>query len=120
MFYNATYINFAAPILLIYMKQGCPEAETPELLLLVGRAVEILEVMDECTVALKMAKVSDDGIHNDDARLQSASGHGDGADEPLPGTPGLFDGDMGLEFAFPLGNLDEVGSLSVPDEGFYI
>ncbi|KAF6831652.1 C6 transcription factor [Colletotrichum musicola] len=56
-FYNTTYTVFAASMILVYVTQEATEPELQPLLRLVGMAVEILETMDECVVALRSARL---------------------------------------------------------------
>ena len=56
-FYNCTYAVFAASMILVYVTQEAGEAQAHSLLKLVAMAIEILETMDECVVALKAARL---------------------------------------------------------------
>ncbi|KAH6683609.1 hypothetical protein F5X68DRAFT_171820 [Plectosphaerella plurivora] len=56
-FYNTTYTVFAASIILVYVMREATEEESQPLLRRVDMAIEILEIMDECVVALESAKL---------------------------------------------------------------
>lgn len=75
-FYNTTYTVFAASIILVYANQEAAGAEMEPLLRLVGMAIEVLETMDECVVALKSARLLQKAM--DKARDKVSAGHGHG------------------------------------------
>ncbi|PKS06012.1 hypothetical protein jhhlp_007846 [Lomentospora prolificans] len=56
-FYNTTYTVFAASILLVYVTQEPPSPATSSTLDFVSMAIEILETMDECVVAVNAARM---------------------------------------------------------------
>jgi hypothetical protein len=59
-FYNTTYVSFAASIIVVYvlkLSSHIDQAGVNDLLQVASRAIEVLETMDECIVALKSAKL---------------------------------------------------------------
>ncbi|KAK8024710.1 polyketide synthase [Apiospora arundinis] len=71
-FYNTTYTVFAASVILLYIIQEAPSDEDARSLFqLVGMAVEILEIMDECLVALEAAKLLRRAIEKAEKRSSS-------------------------------------------------
>jgi hypothetical protein len=100
------------------------EAETEPLLRVVTMAIEILETMDECVVALKAAKLMQRAI--DKARRKNSS-------ETTPtvaatieaneamlhlnhywGPLNLIDGEMDFDFAFQLEDMDGNNQMFAP------
>ncbi|WQF89904.1 hypothetical protein CDEST_14918 [Colletotrichum destructivum] len=83
-FYNTTYTVFAASMILVYVTQEATEAEAPALLKLVAMAIEILETMDECVVALRSAKLLHKAIEKAEKRFSASSTPGTGAEAGAP------------------------------------
>ncbi|OBR04053.1 C6 transcription factor [Colletotrichum higginsianum IMI 349063] len=78
-FYNTTYTVFAASMILVYVTQEATEAEAPALLKLVAMAIEILETMDECVVALRSAKLLHKAIEKAEKRFSASASSTPGA-----------------------------------------
>ncbi|TDZ32422.1 Zinc finger protein grt1 [Colletotrichum spinosum] len=72
-FYNTTYTVFAASMILVYVTQEATEPELQPLLKLVGMAIEILETMDECVVALRSAKLLHKAIEKADKKFSAST-----------------------------------------------
>ena len=71
-FYNTTYTVFAASVVLLYITQGSARhEEVRSLFELVNMAVEILESMDECVVALEAARMLRSAREKAENRLSS-------------------------------------------------
>ncbi|WYZ46655.1 hypothetical protein EsH8_IX_000880 [Colletotrichum jinshuiense] len=71
-FYNTTYTVFAASMILVYVTQEATEAEVQPLLQLVSMAIEILETMDECVVALRSAKLLHKAIEKAEKKFSAS------------------------------------------------
>ncbi|KAK8112025.1 uncharacterized protein PG998_008482 [Apiospora kogelbergensis] len=123
-FYNTTYTVFAASIILVYVNQEHLESEVLPLLQVVDMAVEILEAMDECVVAMQAAKL----LHRARVRAEkrfsvttepSPNPELLGSEGAIPlsqywGPLGLLDGEMDLDFAFQLGAFDGSSAMFMP------
>ncbi|KAH0433878.1 hypothetical protein CcaCcLH18_05630 [Colletotrichum camelliae] len=72
-FYNTTYTVFAASMILVYVTQEAVESELQPLLKLVGMAIEILETMDECVVALRSAKLLHKAIEKAEKKFSAST-----------------------------------------------
>ncbi|OHW97257.1 C6 transcription factor [Colletotrichum incanum] len=72
-FYNTTYTVFAASMILVYVTQEATEAEAQPLLKLVEMAIEILETMDECVVALRSAKLLHKAIEKAEKKFSTST-----------------------------------------------
>ncbi|KAJ4304480.1 hypothetical protein N0V90_000006 [Kalmusia sp. IMI 367209] len=71
-FYNTTYTVFAASVVLLYITQdSASHEEARSLFELVNMAVEILEIMDECVVALEAARLLRSVREKAESRLSS-------------------------------------------------
>lgn len=81
-FYNTTYTVFAASIILLYIEKcsAGPE-EVRSLFKFVNMAVEILEIMDECVVALEAARLLRRATEKAESRLSSENASTD-CEEP--------------------------------------
>ncbi|KAK0383019.1 hypothetical protein NLU13_8935 [Sarocladium strictum] len=87
-FYNTTYVSFAASIIVVYvlkLSSQIEQTEVDDLLQVVSRAIEVLETMDECIVALKSAKLLRGAME----RARRSSRHNRGA---LLAEPMIFSG----------------------------
>ncbi|KAB5511332.1 hypothetical protein GE09DRAFT_1232662 [Coniochaeta sp. 2T2.1] len=75
-FYNTTYIVFASSMILLYMAQaaGCnsSSSDLQSLSRYVEMAVEILEVMDESVIAVKLADMIKRALKRVSGGLSSA------------------------------------------------
>jgi hypothetical protein len=112
-FYNTTYTVFAASIILVYIRREAAETEKPFLFRCVDMAVEILEIMDECVVALQAARL----LRNAKEKSQTMD-HVPGTETPTLHQEGnmlinhywgaldLLGSDMGLNFSLQLGDID--------------
>ncbi|OAG12437.1 uncharacterized protein CC84DRAFT_123194 [Paraphaeosphaeria sporulosa] len=132
-FYNITYTVFAASVILLYITQGSASHEEAQSLFeLVNMAVEILETMEECVVALEAARLLRSAREKAESRLSSETAAaynqeqpiGHASSEPTPlfthveghsvqlnhywGPLGLIDGSgMDFDIAAQLGAFDQ-------------
>ncbi|GKT66903.1 C6 transcription factor [Colletotrichum tofieldiae] len=67
-----TFLELASMIL-VYVTQEATEAEVQPLLNLVGMAIEILETMDECVVALRSAKLLHKAIEKAEKKFSTTT-----------------------------------------------
>ncbi|EEY15972.1 conserved hypothetical protein [Verticillium alfalfae VaMs.102] len=114
-FYNTTYTVFAASIILVHITRSS-ETDNQYLLERVGMAIEILENMDECVVALEAAKL----LRQAKEKAQSSGPFTSSqAAYDFEGTMllnqywgplDLLGGDMDLDFAFQFSDLDAPGA----------
>ncbi|KAH6638674.1 fungal-specific transcription factor domain-containing protein [Truncatella angustata] len=123
-YYNTTYTVFAASVILVYVMKEATETETEPLLKVVAMAIEILETMDECVVALKAAKLMQKSI--DKARRKFSTETPPtvaptvDANEAMIhlnhywGPLNLIDGEMDFDFAFQLEDMDGTNSMFAP------
>ncbi|KAK9776256.1 putative Fungal-specific transcription factor domain-containing protein [Seiridium cardinale] len=123
-YYNTTYTVFAASVILVYVMKEASEAEMEPLLRMVAMAIEILETMDECVVALKAAKLMQRAI--DKARRKystetppMATATVDANEAMLHlnhywGPLNLIEGEMDFDFAFQLDDMDGANSMFSP------
>ncbi|KAH8201690.1 hypothetical protein TruAng_004128 [Truncatella angustata] len=123
-YYNTTYTVFAASVILVYVMKEATETETEPLLKVVAMAIEILETMDECVVALKAAKLMQKSI--DKARRKFSTETPPAvaptvdANEAMIhlnhywGPLNLIDGEMDFDFAFQLEDMDGTNSMFAP------
>lgn len=111
---------FAASIILVYLTQQAAESEIQTLLQLVDMAIEILEIMDECVVALQSAKLLRRAKEKAEGRAMTEavtpSQRQFGFDRTVHlnhywGPLDLLDGDVDFDFAFQLADFDDGGSL---------
>lgn len=127
-FYNTTYTVFAASIILVYVTQEATESELGPLLKLVSMAVEILETMDECVVAIKAAQLlrrasekagkkfsaAESSTAADVGEMHAATSHENDAMLHLNqywGPLSFAGGEMDMDFGLHFGDLDGAGSL---------
>ncbi|KAM9877728.1 C6 transcription factor [Verticillium dahliae] len=110
-FYNTTYTVFAASIILVHVTRSS-ETDNQYLLERVGMAIEILENMDECVVALEAAKLLRQAKEKAQSSVPFTSSQ---AAYDFEGTMllnqywgplDLLGGDMDLDFAFQFSDLD--------------
>ncbi|KAK6076239.1 C6 transcription factor [Seiridium cupressi] len=123
-YYNTTYTVFAASVILVYVMKEASEAEMEPLLRMVAMAIEILETMDECVVALKAARLMQGAI--DKARrkystetppMVTATVDANEAMLHLNhywGPLNLIEGEMDFDFAFQLDDMDGANSMFAP------
>ncbi|KAM0536579.1 hypothetical protein ACHAPP_002720 [Verticillium nonalfalfae] len=114
-FYNTTYTVFAASIILVHITRSL-ETDNQYLLERVGMAIEILENMDECVVALEAAKL----LRQAKEKAQSSGPftssqaacdfEGTMLLNQYWGPLDLLGGDMDLDFAFQFSDLDAPGA----------
>ncbi|KAG7151694.1 putative transcriptional regulatory protein C3C7.04 like [Verticillium longisporum] len=114
-FYNTTYTVFAASIILVHITRSS-ETDNQYLLERVGMAIEILENMDQCVVALEAAKL----LRQAKEKAQSSGPFTSSqAAYDFEGTMllnqywgplDLLGGDMDLDFAFQFSDLDAPGA----------
>jgi hypothetical protein len=120
-YYNTTYTLFAVSILLVYIMQGTGstyESRAP-LFPYIVKAIEILEIMDDCIVAKKAAKMIRRAL--DRAKDAPPPNHTAATETPTRGyTNGdysrslnhywgplnLMDGEIDVSFPFEMGDLD--------------
>jgi hypothetical protein len=119
-FYNTTYTLFAASIILVYIAQEALETEKQSLFGYVEMSVEILEIMDECLVAKKAAKMIQMALARAKGTPNSVEADpsqrprdvlGNQASFPFNhywGPLDLVQGDIDTSFPFELGDLDEI------------
>ncbi|RBQ81824.1 hypothetical protein VDGD_02539 [Verticillium dahliae] len=110
-FYNTTYTVFAASIILVHVTRSS-ETDNQYLLERVGMAIEILENMDECVVALEAAKLLRQAKEKAQSSVPFTSSQ---AAYDFEGTMllnqywgplDLLGGDMDLDSAFQFSDLD--------------
>ncbi|PNH44394.1 hypothetical protein VD0004_g3306 [Verticillium dahliae] len=110
-FYNTTYTVFAASIILVHVTRSS-ETDNQYLLERVGMAIEILDNMDECVVALEAAKLLRQAKEKAQSSVPFTSSQ---AAYDFEGTMllnqywgplDLLGGDMDLDFAFQFSDLD--------------
>lgn len=122
-FYNTTYTVFAASIILVYvMREATAEGSAP-LLKQVDMAIEILEIMDECVVALEAARLLRRGKEKAERILSSTPGLAPVSGGVPPTTEGqmflnpywgpmdLLQGGMDLDFVFELNDFENPGAI---------
>ncbi|KAM0322738.1 hypothetical protein ACHAQA_009329 [Verticillium albo-atrum] len=121
-FYNTTYTVFAASIILVHVTREPSDTDNHQLLERVGMAIEILEIMDECVVASEAAKLLRQAKEKAERAGPSASNQAINGFEGTMllnhywGPLDLLGGDMDLDFAFQLADLDApVSSLMASD-----
>ncbi|KAI0121708.1 fungal-specific transcription factor domain-containing protein [Xylariales sp. AK1849] len=120
-FYNTTYTVFAASVLLVYIMKEAREGEMEPLLRMVGMAIEILETMDECVVALKAARLLQKTMEKATKKFSmetpptvAATVEANEAMLQLNhywGPLNLIDGEMDLDFAFQLDDVNGTSSM---------
>jgi hypothetical protein len=133
-FYNTTYTVFAASVILLYITQdSATNEEVRSLLQFVNMAVEILEIMEECVVAIEAAKLLRRAREKTESKLtseptamyrQETNGNttpeGDFESEATQlnnywGPLGLIDGSgMDFDIAFQLGAFDQNNPMFLP------
>lgn len=139
-FYNATYTIFAASVILLYITQGSVNREEVQSLFeMVNMAVEILETMDECVVALEAARLLRSAREKAESRLSSDAAAVYNQEQPTEytslesnplfthveghsvqlnhywGPLGLIDGNgMDLDLATQLGAFDQNNNMFFP------
>lgn len=129
-FYNTTYTVFAASVIVVYIMKEATEVEMDSLLRLVGMAIEILETMDDCVVALKASRLLQRAMERAKRKFSRGA-------EPSPaaaaaataaveanesmlhlnhywGPLNLIDADMDLDFAFQVDNMNGTESIFGP------
>ncbi|KAM0276266.1 hypothetical protein ACHAQH_006941 [Verticillium albo-atrum] len=114
-FYNTTYTVFAASIILVHITRSS-ETDNQYLLERVGMAIEILENMDECVVALEAAKLlrqAKEKAQNSGPFTSNQAAYdfeGTMLLNQYWGPLDLLGGDMDLDFAFQFADIDAPGS----------
>jgi hypothetical protein len=126
-FYNTTYTVFAASVIVVYIMTEASEGETEPLLRLVGMAIEILETMDECVVALKASRLLQRATEKArrkfsreaEASPMAAAAAVEATESMLHlnhywGPLNLIDADMDLDFSFQVDNMNGTDSIFGP------